>query len=957
MMEETKIIPREPDGEGQGNGGGAAPQPAPPAQSAQPAASVPPALAEMSEGLDETKAIPPVKHPAAWNLDQSFWKAAAALMLALAFLTVSGCFSAPFLSYDDVEQVSKNPVIAEGRSLFAGFTEFHYAQYVPVTLASFKLNFDLFGREAAWSFRAGNLLLHALSGLLILAIFVRLGLKRMEAMVLAMAWVAHPMACESVGWITERSNCLAVFFGLLGLYAYVRWYADWEGVLGGAAGFLLAVLSKPAALGFLPVFVAVDLLGGPDRLKRGNQPSACGGFSIVGNHAGAFWRLLPLVLVAAGLTWLGIERHKTGLMPPPGGHWYTALLTDVEIFARYVSNILAPYRLSAFYHVRDIGSLADPRVYTFGAVLVLLVAMSTAVARSRRRAVFGWLWFFGGLATNANLLAIDFLMQDRYAYLASIGVLLVVIETVLGVADRVSAPPVENAPPRPVLAVLAGLFVAMLGFFSAQRSVLWADEVDLFQNATKQQPGSAFAHLYLMTVMDGRGYAMSKAQVRTPDEEAARAKAVEEIRKGVLDEFNAARDCSDFYRHHAPFEARLTAARSARDLGKLDLARDLLGGFLPPPPPPEGWEKRLREGDATSGLRGMVLGPEIGFGQVYLYQTRTLCEAYDLMAECDLDAFQQATLIADGQTLLDRAAGWVEKSIQVRTEMAQRLAKEGERYRAMAADYGASSASPARIAVLRARDALRVAQEKGKNLADAFPEAQEALKRLRPRIDDYRGALQPPPRAAADWQPAPGRLLAVALLAEGEGRLEELKPPPVVDPKNPYHPVRIIWTAVADHIQELANRALQSDPECADAHFLLARLHLLLDRLCELDKDLAGSHEHFNEAVKQYNKISTSWYRYPVVQAHLNGLKPPKPLPGDESMENGGKGEHREAPAKTDLAPEEKTETAPATKTEAAPETKTETAPETKTEPEAKSEAAPETKTEAAPAAGGDAGP
>ena len=92
--------------------------------------------------------------------------------------------------------------------------------------------------------------------------------------------------------------------------------------------------------------------------------------------------------------------------------------------------------------------------------------------------------------------------------------------------------------------------------------------------------------------------------------------------------------------------------------------------------------------------------------------------------------------------------------------------------------------------------------------------------------------------------------------------------------------------------------------------------------------------------------------RYPIVQAHLSRLKPPNPLPNDDGKKvDGGTGEPREAPGKTDLAPESKTEAAPETKTEAAPETKTEAVPETKTE------AAPESKTEAAPAAGGDAGP
>src|SRR5208283_1456715 len=85
-------------------------------------------------------------------------------------------------------------------------------------------------------YRLTSLLIHLASALVLWRIFLSLKAGRWCSLFAAAAWVAHPAACESVAWISERKNVLAACF------------------------YLLAVLSKPTAAGFLIVFAAYEFL-------------------------------------------------------------------------------------------------------------------------------------------------------------------------------------------------------------------------------------------------------------------------------------------------------------------------------------------------------------------------------------------------------------------------------------------------------------------------------------------------------------------------------------------------------------------------------------------------------------------------------------------------------------------------------------------------------------------------
>mgnify|MGYP000570491594 CR=1 FL=1 len=178
------------------------------------------------------------------------------------------------------------------------------------------------------------------------------------------------------------------------------------------------------------------------------------------------------------------------LVLPPGGSVWTALLTDVEIFGRYIGNILAPINLSFFYAVEPIRSPGDPRLWLYGAMLVAVCGGSIWAAGPpyRRLAALGVFWFFGALGPNANLVGIPFWMQDRYAYLSAAGLLLAVGAGLMGLAQRLRIS--DSNWTR-----IAWAWPVAIALAAGVRSPLFADVNRLILDAVERQPGSAMARL------------------------------------------------------------------------------------------------------------------------------------------------------------------------------------------------------------------------------------------------------------------------------------------------------------------------------------------------------------------------------------------------------------------------------------------------------------------------------
>lgn len=446
------------------------------------------------------------------------------------------------------------------------------ATFLPVTLLSYRVDWHLLGpggtppaegpdltvlNQWAPRLRLANGVYHCLAGLLLWLLLRRLQLSAGLAVVVALLWTGHPMACESVCWIAERKNVLAALFGFGALLAWtIRRDSPWRWPLVWLL-FALAVCSKPSALGLLPLLVGLELADP----VAGTSPWRCPrGWVIVAE------RLAIPVLIVAGAVYLGVHGHRYQLVEPPGGSVWTALLTDLEIFARYAAHILVPAGLSFYCAVDPIAALSDLRVWLYAFALGAGAAalLAAALPSRRRLAALGLLAFFGGLGPSANLLALPYWMQDRYAYLAAPGLLWACALAAEGAAARARLAPVWLRCAG-CAAVLA--FAVLLGL----RSPLFRDSDRLQLDAAERQPRSGRARLAAGLIC------FEKAQALRGSPAAARTLADDALRH-----FQAAEHCSDVGSHADSLSLHVYQAHLLIMLGRHAEALRLLEP-LPPP--------------------------------------------------------------------------------------------------------------------------------------------------------------------------------------------------------------------------------------------------------------------------------------------------------------------------------------------------------------------------------------
>src|SRR5664279_4055956 len=95
-------------------------------------------------------------------------------------------------------------------------------QYYPMVFTSFWVEKRLWSLRP-FGYHLVNILLHAVSAMLLWGLLSRLGLP--GASFAAALFALHPLGVESVAWITERKNTLSLFLSLLAIHA---WYSFLE---------------------------------------------------------------------------------------------------------------------------------------------------------------------------------------------------------------------------------------------------------------------------------------------------------------------------------------------------------------------------------------------------------------------------------------------------------------------------------------------------------------------------------------------------------------------------------------------------------------------------------------------------------------------------------------------------------------------------------------------------------
>jgi len=330
----------------------------------------------------------------------------------LMMLTVAGAalivharsWSHPFV-YDDVFAVRDHPVVRGDEPWPAILTSPYWPRtftpdplFRPVTLASFRLNADLFGMSAR-NFHVANSILHALASTLVALAAMVVWRRAAAGWMAGLPFALHPVHTEAVALIVGRSELLTLIFLLAMLILHLR-HARTDRRpslpyhLGLSALYALACFSKEHGVLAIALIAAIDFNTSLDRSKCPETPR-----QLLRRLASSHY--LGLIIVAASIffvRWL-LFRWQTSLPsgvdnsafnPMDNAQLAEKLLTPFKLLALSLQLILLPVNLCPIWAKGGLnltGYLLDPPVLAGIAAGALLAA---AAIRLRRHPAFAF---------------------------------------------------------------------------------------------------------------------------------------------------------------------------------------------------------------------------------------------------------------------------------------------------------------------------------------------------------------------------------------------------------------------------------------------------------------------------------------------------------------------------------------------------------------------------------------
>jgi len=431
------------------------------------------------------------------------------LFAALVFLLYSNAINGPFI-FDDLASISSNPHIrltelsaesireAASRSILSTRS---------VANISFALNYYFHGYDLP-GYHVVNILIHILTCIL-LYFFIKVTIELVRerapgtfvpgsvnaeyiAFAAVFIWAVHPLHTQSVTYIVQRMNSMAAMFYILSILLYVKARlaggikSRWALYGGSIAAGLFALGSKEIAA-TLPVFIFLyewyffqDL----DRawLKR-NLIILSGILAVFGVIAVAYLGVHPFERIMSGY-----DRRDFTLVQ--------RVLTEFRVVILYITLLVFPHpaRLNLDYDFPLSYSLINP-VSTLISLMVIVGFLFSAVYLARRERLISFciLWFFGNLAIESSVLALELVYEHR-TYLPS---MLAVLPPVIIIYRYLRG--------KWVRVGLLCIVVAVFSLWTYQRNAVWSNELTFLQDCVAKSPNKKRPHNNLGNVLIKNG--------------------------------------------------------------------------------------------------------------------------------------------------------------------------------------------------------------------------------------------------------------------------------------------------------------------------------------------------------------------------------------------------------------------------------------------------------------------
>ena len=416
-----------------------------------------------------------------------------AIILVLGTVIYSNSFDCTF-HFDDIISIVKNDAIKDVSDIN---TIWNSNSRRFIAYLSLAINHH-FGALNVWGYHFFNLMIHLTTSLLVYwLMFITLKTPNVKslipvkdhqwiALVVALIFVSHPLATQSVTYIIQRMASMVTLFYLFAIILYLKGRLN-QGSTSLSIGYFItaliaaifALFTKENAFTIPLVILLVEI----SLFKRDK---------IVVNFSKP--RIILGCIVFLSFLLLLFSRVSSSFfqtIPPSFGHTYTVtpwnyLLTQFSVIVKYIQLLCFPINLNFDYDYAISNSLIEPRTFLSLGFLSALVGLSIYLFKKEKLISFGIMWFFITISIESSFIPLADLIFEHRTYLPSVGFFMILTVGIYQLMWQ------KN---KKIALGFIFLIIGINSFATYQRNKVWKNEGTLWNDVIAKSPNKARPYL------------------------------------------------------------------------------------------------------------------------------------------------------------------------------------------------------------------------------------------------------------------------------------------------------------------------------------------------------------------------------------------------------------------------------------------------------------------------------